>query len=199
MEEMQDEEGTIFVSDWNTTALPSDGYFYSTSLGIFTRCTDIYSSTSARNGSLCYAYVRGLSDFASGAWVVMVLLYGIGLAIFAGTALGSILSICKRTLCNKSIFTLSAFVQAVAGLLMLLGLIMYPFGWGSDQVRELCQDNVQPFLPKGCSVGWSFFLSIGAVLLTFICSILGVQAEFATSSDKVEQKVMQDRIIICVP
>lgn len=114
LSEMQEGEYTIFVSESNTTVIPEEGDVYSVSLGIFTRCQETFYA-GGMNDTSCTTYVKRLLDLPSGFWVLMVLLYALGLAIFAVTAVGSILSICKRTLCHKSIFTLSAFVQAVAG------------------------------------------------------------------------------------
>lgn len=197
--EILETDEDVRITDSNTTAASDLGDISTGSLGIFVSCEEIYHPSSGTIDVICGPYIKRLLDLPSGFWVVMVIFYALGLAIFAVTAIGSVLSLCKRSLCRKSIFTLSAFVQAVAGLFILLGLILYPFGWGNEVVQELCGQVTEPFIPRGCSVGWSFLLSIGALVLTFACSILGVQAEIATASDRVEAKVMQDKCFVCVP
>ena len=46
--------------------------------------------------------------------------------------------------------------------------------------------------------GWSFYLCIAATLLVFVCSVLSVGAERATSSRKVEEEVLEGKALICV-
>ena len=49
-----------------------------------------------------------------------------------------------------------------------------------------------------CWAGWSFFLCIVGTLLTFLCALLSVQADSATSSHKVEEEVLAGNNLICL-
>jgi len=46
--------------------------------------------------------------------------------------------------------------------------------------------------------GWSFYICVIAVVLTFLCSVLSIGAERATSSRKVEEEVVEGKALICV-
>jgi hypothetical protein len=48
-------------------------------------------------------------------------------------------------------------------------------------------------------VGWAFYSAVAGVGLTFVCAVLSVQAEVATSSDKVQYQIHQGRTLICLP
>lgn len=112
--EILETDEDVHITDSNTTAASDIGDISKGSLGIFISCEEIYHPSGTID-VICGPYINRLLDLPSGFWVVMVIFYALGLAIFAVTAIGSVLSLCKRTLCRKSIFTLSAFVQAVAG------------------------------------------------------------------------------------
>lgn len=39
------------------------------------------------------------------------------------------------------------------GLFGVLGLVLYPWGWGADRVKRLCGENSEPYIPGDCSIG----------------------------------------------
>lgn len=84
------------------------------------------------------------------------------------------------------------------GLLLLVGLMLYPAGWGSEKVKGYCGVEASPFRPALCSLGWAFYAAIGGTLATFLCSVLSAQAEIATSSDKVQEEIEEGKSLICV-
>ncbi len=47
-------------------------------------------------------------------------------------------------------------------------------------------------------MGWSFYVSIAATVLTFACSVLSVQAEFATSVDDIQDEIDKGKYLICI-
>ena len=47
-------------------------------------------------------------------------------------------------------------------------------------------------------IGWAFYSAVAGVGLTFVCAVLSVQAEVATSSDKVQYQIHQGRTLICL-
>lgn len=84
------------------------------------------------------------------------------------------------------------------GLLLMVGLMLYPAGWGSDKVKDYCGNEASPFRPFQCSLGWAFYTAIGGTLVTFLCSVLSAQAEIATSSDKVQEEIEEGKSLICL-
>lgn len=84
------------------------------------------------------------------------------------------------------------------GLLLMVGLMLYPGGWGSEKVVGYCGPEASPFRPAQCSLGWAFYAAIGGTLATFMCSVLSAQAEIATSSDKVQEEIEEGKSLICL-
>nr|CAD7393814.1 unnamed protein product [Timema cristinae] len=98
------------------------------------------------------------------------------------------------------------------GICFILGILLYPAGWGSHRVIKLCGVEAAPFYPAECTLGecnyqqpyrvlrsWALYSAVVGVILTFLCSVLSVQAEVATSSDKVQFQIHQGRTLICLP
>lgn len=96
-------------------------------------------------------------------------------------------------LCNYSIP-----VILFAGLFLILGLMLYPAGWGSKKVVDYCGQDASPYKVGLCSLGWAFYTAIGGTVLTFLCAMFSAQAEIATSNDKVQDEIEEGRSLICV-
>lgn len=84
------------------------------------------------------------------------------------------------------------------GLLLMVGLMLYPAGWGSEKVIQYCGANALPFRPAMCSLGWAFYAAMGGTLASFLCAVLSAQAEIATSSDKVQEEIEEGKSLICL-
>lgn len=80
----------------------------------------------------------------------------------------------------------------------MVGLMLYPAGWGSEKVHSYCGPEASPFKPALCSLGWAFYAAIGGTLASFLCAVLSAQAEIATSSDKVQEEIEEGKSLICV-
>ncbi|KAG8194181.1 hypothetical protein JTE90_002385 [Oedothorax gibbosus] len=173
---------------------------YSPSLGIYNRCIKIHQINHLYSDN-CAPFVRsfGMStDQFPDFWKASLVFFGCGLALMTLTLLASVIGCCFRSLFKKSIFTLSGTVQAVAGLFYILGLMLYPAGWNSRRVHLICGDTAEPFWPGDCSLGLAFYLAIGSTVVTFLCSVLSVQAEVSTSTDKVQDEILEGKTLICL-
>ncbi len=98
-------------------------------------------------------------------------------------------------------YMIKPFVSSSAlppGLLLMVGLMLYPAGWGSEKVIGYCGPEASPFRPAMCSLGWAFYAAIGGTLTTFLCAVLSAQAEIATSSDKVQEEIEEGKSLICL-
>lgn len=84
-----------------------------------------------------------------------------------------------------------------SGLFLLLGLILYPAGWGCQKAID-CGRHASPYKPGDCSLGWAFYTATGGTVLTFICAVFSAQAEIATSSDKVQEEIEEGKNLICL-
>ena len=89
-----------------------------------------------------------------------------------------------------------------AALFLVIGLVLYPAGWGSDTVDGLCTKRpIQKpgaFVINECSLGWAFYAALGGTVLSFLCSLLSAQAEKSTSSDLVQDEISDGKTVICL-
>ena len=85
-----------------------------------------------------------------------------------------------------------------SGLFLILGLMLFPAGWGSDKVQLYCGHDAGPYRAGLCSMGWAFYTAMGGTVLTFLCAVFSAQAEIATSSDKVQEEIEEGKSLICL-
>ncbi|XP_071497938.1 LHFPL tetraspan subfamily member 2a protein-like [Diadema antillarum] len=206
-EEMLLGSSNLYSTDNSTLPVdvlePSDTY--TPTLGIFVRCSQIFraaepdASEPVLNPVECTSYINSFMDIPSGFWRALAVFYGAGFFVLVVVALLSVFSLCFQSLCKKSLFTVCGAIQAMAGLLIIISLVLFPAGWGAERVQNLCGTDAAPFELGTCSLGWSFYVAVGATVGTFVTAVLSVQAEIATSSDDIQDEISQGKYIICLP
>lgn len=173
---------------------------YQPTLGIYNRCTKLHQIDQLFTDN-CAPFVSSFgmpSDEFPNFWKASLVLLCCGLALMVFTVVASVLGCCFRSLGRKSIFTVAGSVQAMSGLLYVLGLVLYPGGWGSKRVQVVCGDQSAPYFLGDCTIGWAFYLAIASTIATFVCSALSIQAESSTASDKVQDEILEGKNLICV-
>ncbi|KAK7096316.1 LHFPL tetraspan subfamily member 2 protein-like [Littorina saxatilis] len=185
----------------NSTVADDSEDAYNPTLGLFNRCLKLMQFRIVPKRENCAAFVTDFlmpdEEFPN-AWKASLVFFSLAGVLLLFTSIAAVLSLCVRTACGKSVFTLSGLMQSVAGLMCILGLVVFPAGWGSAKVRGYCGDRAGAFDMDNCQLGWSFFLCVVGTLLTFMCSLLSVKADSATSSHKVEEEVLEGKNLICV-
>lgn len=182
-------------SDSSANGAGVDSGEYRPSLGLYSRCLRIGTRGI---GVSCGPYAGTFAEVASGFWQAAMLFLAAGTLVLGGVACISIFSLCFQSILKKSIFNICGLLQAIAGLLLMVGLMLYPAGWGSEKVIGYCGPEASPFKPALCSLGWAFYAAIGGTLSTFLCAVLSAQAEIATSSDKVQEEIEEGKSLICL-
>ncbi|XP_059132457.1 LHFPL tetraspan subfamily member 2 protein [Peromyscus eremicus] len=147
--------------------------------------------------TLCGTYAKSFGDIASGFWQATAIFLAVGIFILCVVALVSVFTMCVQSIMKKSIFNVCGLLQGIAGLFLLLGLILYPAGWGCQKAID-CGRHASPYKPGDCSLGWAFYTATGGTVLTFICAVFSAQAEIATSSDKVQEEIEEGKNLICL-
>ncbi|XP_019954921.1 LHFPL tetraspan subfamily member 2a protein-like [Paralichthys olivaceus] len=180
-------------SDFSVSGAGVDSGEYRPSLGLYSRCLQVRA-----RGVSCGPYAGTFGEVASGFWKAAMLFLAAGTLVLGCVAFVSIFSLCFQSILKKSIFNICGLLQAIAGLLLMVGLMLYPAGWGSEKVISYCGSEASPFRPALCSLGWAFYAAIGGTLATFLCSVLSAQAEIATSSDKVQEEIEEGKSLICL-
>lgn len=174
---------------------------YRPSIGIYNRCKKIHKSVGGDPELNCYTYIKNFMDIPSAAWQACLFFLWFGTALLAIVVLMSIVGFCAQSIGKKSIFSLGGVIQAIAALFLVIGLVLYPAGWGSETVGNLCTKPSQKpgaFVLNECSMGWAFYAVLGGTLSSFLCSVLSGQAEKSTSSDDVQDEISDGKTLICL-
>ncbi|XP_016093802.1 lipoma HMGIC fusion partner-like 2 protein [Sinocyclocheilus grahami] len=163
-------------------------------LGIYNRCIKVAQQKVVQ----CGPYATDFMEIASGFWQATVIFLVVAIFLLSVVGILSVFSMCFQSILKKSIFNVCGLLQGIAGLFLILGLMIYPAGWGSKKVVDYCGPDASPYKVGLCSLGWAFYTAIGGTVLTFICAMFSAQAEIATSSDKVQDEIEEGRSLICV-
>ncbi|XP_028920542.1 LHFPL tetraspan subfamily member 2 protein [Ornithorhynchus anatinus] len=171
---------------------------YHPTLGIYARCIRVPRVQYFKRDTLCGPYADNFAEIASGFWQATAIFLAVGIFILCAVAFVSIFTMCVQSILKKSIFNVCGLLQGIAGLFLILGLILYPAGWGSPKAVSFCGHYASAYKPGDCSLGWAFYTAIGGTVLTFICAVFSAQAEIATSSDRVQEEIEEGKNLICL-
>ncbi|MGH0155515.1 UNVERIFIED_CONTAM: hypothetical protein FKN15_029273 [Acipenser sinensis] len=66
---------------------------------------------------------------------------------------------------------------AITTVCLVLGCMIFPNGWDSEVVRDMCGDDTDKYTLGNCSVRWAYILAIigilDALILSFLAFVLG--------------------------
>uniref|UniRef100_A0A671P6N0 Lipoma HMGIC fusion partner-like 2 protein n=1 Tax=Sinocyclocheilus anshuiensis TaxID=1608454 RepID=A0A671P6N0_9TELE len=168
------------------------GETYRPTLGIYGRCIRL---PHLRRGVLCGPYAVHFTEIASGFWQATSIFLAAAILLLSAVAFISVFTMCFQSIMKKSI---RERVCVCVCLFLILGLMLYPAGWGSDKVQGYCGPDASAYQLGLCSMGWAFYTALGGTVLTFICAVFSAQAEIATSSDKVQEEIEEGKSLICL-
>lgn len=190
-----------FINDNNIDDNPiRSADYYEPTLGIYNRCTRIEGFGRLHCASFIQrGYQANYTESFPVAWQATLVFFSIGLCLLVLTLVMSIVGWCARSIRRKSIFSIGGSVQALSVLFFILGLVIYPAGWGSQRVRRVCGENAEAFFLADCNLGWAFYVAIGGIALTCFSAIFSAQAEISTSTDKVQDLILEGKKVICLP
>lgn len=181
------------------------------SIGVFNACAgrrgpsvvDVLGAlTGGASGEECATFVSGFDmpdDEFPDAWKSALILLTAAAVLMAFTDFSALASVCIQSIFGKSIFTVSGLLQSIAALLLVIGQLLYTFGWSSRRVRDVCGDDAGPFVLDHCHIGVSFYGCMAGTALVFVCGLLSMRAETSTSTDQVEKLILDGKLIVCVP
>merc|ERR1719471_1659781 len=132
------------------------------------------------------------------AWKGGIGCFVLGLAIMVFTVLLALLTPCCRYCFCCSVFTFCGSVQMFAAVLFSLGLLAYPAGWRSNQVRRICGES-DAFILGECQIGGAYWMAVAGTICTALASSLTVFAYKSTKSSKTTSRKQEGDKFICVP
>ncbi|ETE73555.1 Lipoma HMGIC fusion partner-like 4 protein, partial [Ophiophagus hannah] len=95
---------------------------------------------------------------------------------------------------RESSRSLKAFSLRFIALCLVLGCMIFPDGWDSETVRDMCGEKTGKYSLGDCSVRWAYILAIigilNALILSFLAFVLGNrQNDLLHEELKTENKV----------
>lgn len=78
---------------------------------------------------------------------------------------------------------------------LVLGCMIFPDGWDSDEVKRMCGEKTDKYTLGACSVRWAYILAIigilDALILSFLAFVLGNRQDSLMAEElKAENKVL---------
>lgn len=165
------------------------------SLGLWIRCTMIAFRT--RNPYHCGVYATTAPDLPAAQVVSLV-------AVVAATVLtvlsciGVCSTACVRHIKGRSWFKIIGLAQAVAGVLSLIGVAVFPLAWNSPRVRNQCGRDAGIYYPSSCTVGWAIYITLASSIGLLICTWLSSFAAKSTTSNNVAEEISKGNNPVCL-
>lgn len=116
------------------------------------------------------------ADIPSVSWQVSTVAVGVGGALALLVGFTALMACCMTDIVNKATARTAGFVQLVAALLVSVGLVIFPNGWHTREVKEACGGTSDAFVLGSCRLSWSFFLLVVSVICLLICVGLSFKA-----------------------
>ncbi|KAG6445169.1 LHFPL tetraspan subfamily member 2a protein [Manduca sexta] len=171
--------------------------FFVPSVGIYSRCRWM-SHNHDNCGSFSFDGLATDSSIYPGPWKAAMFFLSLCAAIQFATVLAGVMACCVQSVFKKSVISLAGATQALGGLFGVLGLLLYPWGWGAPRVKNLCGENSEPYIPGDCSIGWAMFVTATGVAQIFLACALSKTADKAANSDKVQFQMDEGKQLICL-
>ena len=82
---------------------------------------------------------------------------------------------------------------------MVIGCMIYPDGWDSEQVKRMCGQRTDKYTLGNCTVRWAYILAIISIMDSLILSFLAFSLETGRTSyyprtSRWRAKVRGDRV-----
>ncbi|KAM8914816.1 LHFPL tetraspan subfamily member 3 protein isoform 1-T1 [Spinachia spinachia] len=100
-------------------------------------------------------------------------------------------------LCNTAaVYKTCAWMQLLCAVCLVIGCMIFPNGWDSEVIRDVCGDDTGSYALGSCSLRWAYILAIigilEALILSFLAFVLGNrQSDFLREELKGHNKGVQ--------
>ncbi|XP_070204645.1 LHFPL tetraspan subfamily member 2 protein-like [Littorina saxatilis] len=163
------------------------------SFGLFTQCVRDPQSPHPR--AVCVGYgTEGRVDLGSipaGAWQASTLLFGAGAGLQCVGAVVTFMLLLQPAHPygggGHRVALLCGYMQTLAVLLLVSGLVMFPLGFSTSFFSYYC-DSSGAFCVGHCRMGWSYVLAITATALAIFCPVLSNYTDVTFDKDGREER-----------
>ncbi|GAB6026162.1 hypothetical protein CHUAL_012363 [Chamberlinius hualienensis] len=144
----------------DTVASRGSGHF-----GLWRYCYMVQDS----NEVLCVGRLDDFNTIPSSAFRVATVFVGLSVVFV-------LLGICCLLLFfffqASTVFHICGWTQLLSAICLVIGVLCYPAGWDSPEVRDVCGPNVKQFYPGDCAIRWSYILAIiGCFDITILATL----------------------------
>ncbi|XP_053508456.1 LHFPL tetraspan subfamily member 5 protein [Ictalurus furcatus] len=144
---------------------PQSGYF-----GLFHYCI----GNPITGELVCKGSALDFGSIPSGAFKTAMFFVGISFLLVVGT----IGCFGLFFFCNAgSVYKICAWMQLAAATCMVIGCMIYPDGWDSEEVKRMCGQRTDKYTLGNCTVRWAYILAIISIMdslvLSFLAFVLG--------------------------
>ncbi|XP_041446811.1 LHFPL tetraspan subfamily member 4 protein isoform X1 [Xenopus laevis] len=145
---------------------PKPGYF-----GLFHYCV---GNGVANRELTCRGSFTDFSTIPSGAFKAASFFVLLSMVLI----LGCITCFALFFFCNTAtVYKICAWMQLFAAVCLVLACMIFPNGWDSETIRDMCGDKTGKYSLGDCSVRWAYILAIigilNALILSFLAFVLG--------------------------
>ncbi|KAL3857235.1 hypothetical protein ACJMK2_011927 [Sinanodonta woodiana] len=154
------------------------------SFGMYAYCLRDFRYTVPRQICGYYGGRFGLGSVPSRPWQAACLLYGGGCMFLTVSFLFALLSLSIRKGCDTTLVFMCTYIQILAVVFLLSGILSFPFGLSSSYFQHYCGVSASIFYPGSCHISWAYMLAIAASSLSIFCPILSRFVENTECEDE---------------
>ncbi|KAM6146727.1 LHFPL tetraspan subfamily member 3 protein [Phoenicopterus ruber ruber] len=170
---------------------PQAGYF-----GLFHYCIGNGFSRELT----CRGSFTDFSSLPSGAFKAASFFIGLSMMLIIACIVCFILFF----FCNTAtVYKICAWMQLTSAACLVLGCMIFPDGWDSDEVKRMCGEKTDKYTLGACSVRWAYILAIigilDALILSFLAFVLGNRQDSLLAEElKLENKELMNPTSTCI-
>ncbi|XP_074642185.1 LHFPL tetraspan subfamily member 7 protein-like [Tubulanus polymorphus] len=161
-------------------------------LGVYSYCAKEARYKHSEQFCIIYGGHFDFSHFPSSAWQAACVLYGGGCNLLCICALLALITLCVPKPIDKKIAVWTGYIQTLAVMIMVAGLVIYPLGLDSRFVQRHCPQATLYSAGK-CHIGWGYMLAIMGTALSIFCPFLSHYTDMRVHDrmDRFQQQTMQ--------
>ena len=182
---------SLFTPNWLISPIPTDIQSGNhtvqryPSFGLSSRCKKVSSgSFECATFSLTMTSTEIFPFFWKLSYSFMFLAF----MLTSLTCLFSFFSFCRQSCCGKSLHSVTGSLQILSMIFAMIATFLYPIGWSVSRISQVCVD-ISPYHPGECSLGYSFYSAIAAILVSMLCGILSLTAEKASMNPSIKRRI----------
>ncbi|KAK7077720.1 hypothetical protein SK128_006844 [Halocaridina rubra] len=163
-------------------------------LGLWIRCT--LMGGYERESLHCGVYATTVPDLPI-AQIISLTCVVTATVLTSLSCIAVLFSTCVRIVRGANWFTIVGATQALAGILSLVGVAVFPLAWGSDRIRTLCGES-DMYNPSNCTIGWAVYVALVGSLGLLLCTWMSSIAARSTTTEEVAEEISKGKTIVCL-